>query len=300
MPVPAFITENAPLAGLTTFRVGGAARYLARPANGEDVAAAFDFAARRSLPVLVLGGGSNLLIADDGVEAVVLRLSAEGEFGAIEAEAPGLWRVGAAAPLPALVAETIRRGRAGLESFAGIPGRAGGAAAMNAGSATIGIGTFVQEATVCSPDGARAVLDAAALGFSYRHSELRQGGRVALSFKMCFPDTAEPEALERAAREFRGKKRAAQPLDAPSAGCIFKNPPDARAGALLDAAGCKGMTDGGARVSGLHANFIVNDGGATAAGIARLAARMRERVRNACGVRLETEIITWGNVWENA
>ncbi len=292
MKLPEYIAGNVPLAPLTAFRAGGAARYLARPAREEDVAATLAFARARSLPVLVLGGGSNLLVADGGVEAVVVALSDAGEFGRIDRSGDGDWRVGAAVSLPALVAATVREGRAGLAPLAGIPGRVGGAVAMNAGGGAGGasMGDVVREAAAYAPDGGRRVF---APAFGYRRSDL--GGMIALSFTLRFPGADAPERLAEAARGFRERKAAAQPLGAPSAGCVFKNPDGDSAGRLLDAAGCKGLTEGGARVSERHANFIVSDGTASAGDIARLAARMRERVRDRFGVALEREIVLWGD-----
>ncbi len=297
MDLPARIRENVPLAPLTTFRIGGAARFFSAPADEEEVAAALAFAKQRSLPVLVLGGGSNVLVSDSGVEAMVVSLSGEGAFGRISVEDAGdAWRVGAAVPLPALVAETVRRGRAGLTALAGIPGRVGGAAAMNAGGSAGGValGTFIREAVAYTPEGERRVF---APAFGYRQSDL--GGMIAVSFRMRFPDADDPEQLAASLREFREKKAAAQPLGLPSAGCIFKNPPNTSAGRLLDEAGCKGMAEGGARVSDRHANFIVSEGAATSADIATLAARMRERVWEHAGVRLEREIKLWGEHEQN-
>jgi UDP-N-acetylmuramate dehydrogenase len=289
--LPAYIAENVPLAPLTTLRAGGAARYLSRPASALEVTETLALAERLSLPVLVLGGGSNILVADEGVDAMVVSLADTGEFGKIEYEGNGILRVGAAVPLPALVAETVRLGMAGLAPMAGIPGSVGGAAAMNAGSADAGIGTFVREALVCAPECGLRVMGREELGFSYRHSNL--GGTVALSFLMHFPDAGEPEQLAESAREFLEKKKASQPLGQPSAGCVFKNPPNISAGALLDAAGCKNMVQGGARVSEVHANFIVTDGAARSLDIAALAMRMRKKVADSVGVRLEPEIIFW-------
>lgn len=291
MTLPGHIAENVPLAPLTTFRAGGPARFLSRPADEGEVAEAIAFARARSLPVLVLGGGSNLLVADGGVEAVVVALSDAGEFGKINIGEDGLWRVGAAVSLSALVAATVREGRAGLCALSGIPGRVGGAVAMNAGGGADApsMGDVVREALAYALDGGRRVF---APSFAYRRSDL--GGMIALSFLLRFSGTEEPERLAASARAFREHKAATQPLGLPSAGCVFRNPPGASAGKLLDGAGCKGMAEGGARVSERHANFIVAGGGAKSGDIARLAARMRERVRERAGVRLEPEIRLWG------
>lgn len=296
MRLPDFIQENVPLAAKTTFGVGGPARFFACPENAEQIAEAFATARGAKLPVITLGGGSNLLVADAGVEAMVVKLSGAGAFGSIRINAvdESRWSVGAAVGLQNLVAATIRSGRAGLESMAGIPGLVGGAVAMNAGASSGGVGQYVLGADVFDMEsGARRYLAPPELAFSYRKSTVR--GLLAVTFDMALLETAEPEALLAAFREQRERKKMSQPLAVPSAGCVFKNPPGDTAGALLDAAGCKGMSEGNARVSELHANFIVIGGPACARDIATLALRMREAVWRSAGVRLELEIALWGN-----
>lgn len=299
---PEWIADNVALAPYTTMRVGGPARWFAQPGTVEEVAATLNFAAKRSVPVLLLGGGSNLVVADAGVEAVVMRLRRDCEFGFVRQEAdPLVWTVGAAAPLPGLVTALQERGVAGLEHLAGIPGSAGGAAAMNAGSAEQGFGEVVMQARVMDSSGKEHIWTAKELAFGYRHSALSGGGVIALGFSLLLSGLEEPEELGRRARERRDAKTATQPLAFASAGCIFRNPHDTSAGRLLDEAGCKGMVEGGAEVSGLHANFIINAAGATARDVAVLAARMRDAVRQRCGVVLEPEITWWGEekAWQN-
>ncbi len=292
---PEWITDNVPLAPYTTMRVGGPARWFAQPGTAGEVAATLDFAAKRNVPVLMLGGGSNLVVADKGVRAVVLRLRRDCEFGFVKQEAnPLVWTVGAAAPLPGLLAALQERGVAGLEHMAGIPGSVGGAAAMNAGSAEQGFGEVVMQARVMDSSGKEHTWTAKELAFGYRKSALAGAGVIALGFSLLLTGLEEPEELARRARERRDMKVATQPLAFASAGCIFKNPHDTSAGKLLDEAGCKGMMEGGAEVSGLHANFIINAADATARDVAVLAARMREKVRKRFGVELEREITWWG------
>lgn len=295
MTPPSRVRERVPLAGLTTFGIGGPARYLAEPRTRGELASCLAFAHRSGLPVLVLGGGSNLLVADAGVEALVLRLSAEGEFGMLEqrADDPLSWRVGAAAPLPALVAATAERGVAGLESLAGIPGTAGGAAAMNCGGGEGGFGTWIEEAEVYDSAGTPHILRPPELRFFYRGSTL--GGSLAAVFAMRFPGREDAAALLARLREHRERKRETQPLSLPSAGCVFKNPPGHSAGLLLDRAGCKDMREGDAGVSSRHANFIVNLGKAGSRDVAALAGRMRKAVAESAGIVLEPEIILWGD-----
>ncbi len=295
------IRENVPLAGLTTFKIGGPARWFAAPADREEVRTALAFACERDIPVLVMGGGSNLLVADAGVEALVIRLDAEGEFGGIQPDWPGggegraglAWRVGAAASLPERVGRLAREGVCGTEAFAGIPGRVGGAAAMNAGAAAGGFGQFVSAAEVADLGGNVARLDREALNFTYRGSALP--GRLALSFELRFTETGDGRELVNRAKSYLDRKRSTQPLAFPSAGCVFKNPSGtSSAGALLDWSGCKGMREGGAEVSSQHANFIINRGGASCREVVLLLSRLREVVRERHGIVLEPEIRLWG------
>ncbi|MDR1612746.1 MAG: UDP-N-acetylmuramate dehydrogenase [Planctomycetota bacterium] len=294
MPAERGVAENEPLAPLTSFRIGGPARWFARPKTLAGVRDALDFSEREGSPPLFLGGGNNLLVADAGVDGLVVRLDPGGDFGRIEQDAddPLVWRVGAAASFPKLVADTLRRGVSGLEEFAGIPGSVGGAAAMNAGSARRGLGGFVRSALVSGADGATRRIAAEDMEFRYRGSSL--AGSLALEFEFRFASLEPPAELLDRARRVREEKVRNQPLDQPSAGCIFKNPAGDSAGMLLDAAGSKGMREGGAAVSDRHANFIVNVGDATAYEVAALAARMRNAVRARFGVELEPEVRCWG------
>ncbi len=290
------MTRDAPLAPLTTFGIGGPADWLARPAAREELSMAADMAGELGLPLLPLGGGSNLLIADSGVRAVVVRLEGPGDFSRIAQDPDDdcLWHVGAAAPLAAFVAATIEKGVSGLEALAGIPGRVGGAVAMNAGAWNSCVGDFVIEADLFDPArGAFRAVPGRDLGFAYRRGGL--DGMIALGFVFRFSERPGTEIAAARAKECRDRKKSAQPVDARSAGCVFKNPPGEFAGALLDRAGCKKMREGGAEVSGLHANFIVNRGGAGSADVARLAARMRDMVRERFGIELEPELLFWGD-----
>lgn len=294
MGAPEALVENEPLAPLTTFGIGGPARWFAQLKTVDEARRAVAFAALRKLRVHIIGGGSNLLVADGGVDGLVLRLDGTDEFGRIEPEFsdPPVWRVGAAVPLPRLVGETIRRGVAGLEEFSGLPGTVGGAAAMNAGGATSGFGDLVAAALVIDADGEVRRLTGGELSFAYRRSSL--AGSLAIGFELRFPGMIAPEDLILKAARARERKAERQPLDKRSAGCIFKNPSGVSAGKLLDDAGCKGMRAGGAEVSEVHANFIVNAGGAGARDVATLAAAMHGRVRERLGVELEPEVKCWG------
>lgn len=290
---PECIEEGRVLAGLTTFGIGGAARYFSEPSTIAEVVETYAFAREAGVPVAVLGGGSNVLVADAGVEAVVMRLGAEGfsEVTPDESE-PLVWRVGAAAGLQGVLEKAAEAGLRGLEALAGIPGRIGGAAVMNAGGSQAGIGNCIEAAEGVDDSGGTFRLCGEALGFRYRGSGLAGLGVLGLSIRFAGRD--EPEAIRARMAKCRKMKTANQPVGAASAGCVFANPSGDSAGRLLDRAGCKGMREGGAVVSDVHANFIVNAGGASSGDVARLAQRMRERVLAGTGIVLECEIRLWG------
>ncbi|MDR1520329.1 MAG: UDP-N-acetylmuramate dehydrogenase [Planctomycetota bacterium] len=295
MKLPPFIRENVPLAGLTTFSIGGPVRWLAEPANREELRIALALAGELGVEARPLGGGSNILAADAGFAGMAIRLSPEGEFGTLHPDPVSSlrWRAGAAVGLPALLLALADRGVAGAEFLAGIPGRLGGAAIMNAGGRDRGFGQFIAEVEVFSLAGGEQVLKGADLSFGYRRSSL--AGGMAIGFVLVFPAADAPGAVRARMRDFLERKGRTQPLGQPSAGCVFRNPPGASAGALLDRAGCKKFREGGAGVSGRHANFIVNLGGAAARDAAVLARRMRLAAAADSGVWLEPEIVLWGD-----
>ncbi|MCC8116019.1 MAG: UDP-N-acetylmuramate dehydrogenase [Planctomycetes bacterium] len=293
MALPGYIRENVTLAPFTSFGIGGPARWLAEPATRDDVRDAFALAREWGVRIYILGGGSNLLVADDGVDGMVVRLAASGLFGRVEAREDGLsWSIGSAAPLAAFVRETVGAGVRGLESLAGIPGTVGGAVTMNSGAAGGGIGRFVTGADIVRFDGTAEFLGRDGLAFDYRTSAISE--MLALRFDFAFTDRDDPFVLRDSVRRHRERKRASQPLTIPSAGCVFKNPPGDSAGSLLDEAGGKGRRDNDAVVSRVHANFVVNQANATAMDVFRLVVRMRELVWRRTGIVLEPEIRLWG------
>lgn len=301
MKLPGFIRENVSLRKLTTFGIGGPARWLAEPGDFFELRQALAYAGETGAKVKILGGGSNLLAADSGVDAMVIRMSRHGEFGQLSqaADNPLAWRCGSAVLLASLIGETSGRGVAGLETLAGIPGSVGGAARMNCGSGDGCIGDVIAKAAVCDFSGNRLELGASELAFSYRQSGL--GKFIAVAFELRFPKLESPESIARRLTKCRTRKKASQPLNLASAGCFFKNPADRpAAGALIDSAGCKGMSVGDAEVSTLHGNFIVNRGSATCADVVALAGRVRKAVSECHGVRLAPEVAMWGNESEFA
>ncbi len=288
------LRQNVALGQLTTFRIGGRAKWFAEPANAVELAELLHFAEEENLKTYILGGGSNLLIADQGLDGLVIKLSAKGEFGGIAQDErnPGLYRVGAAESFPCLVSAVVGDGFAGLEEFAGIPGSVGGALLQNAGTAAAGMGEYVVKAAVMDFSGRVRQVAAPELRFSYRGSSIY--GLIALWAEMYFPARMAVSQLRKKLHNRLELKTATQPIDLASAGCIFKNPGEKSAGYYLDQAGCKGLRSGDAEVSVLHANFIVNLGKASSRDVAALVGKMRQAVRKQFGIALELEIKLWG------
>ncbi|HEV8211543.1 MAG TPA: UDP-N-acetylmuramate dehydrogenase [Vicinamibacterales bacterium] len=296
---PERLRSRAPLAPLTTFRVGGPADWLIETRNSDEIERALSIARAAGVRVTILGGGSNVLVADSGVRGLVIRPRG-GEVRAID---DGCIRADAAVTINGLVRWTINHGRAGLEAWAGTPGTVGGAIFGNAHFAGRPIADVVTGVRLVSPEGARSDVPASAMAFGYDRSRLQQSGEVLLSadFRV---SAGDPAALRAVARESLAFRKRTQPLDTPSAGCVFQNPERGRdavpdgipwsAGALVDRAGLKGVAVGGARVSPTHGNFIVNEGAATAADIKALIDRCKAVVRERFGVNLREEIVYLG------
>lgn len=290
----ALVRENISLADKTTFRIGGSARYYLVAGNTTELRQAAEWAYGKNIPWLCLGGGSNLLIHDRGVDCLVVKLAPDGEFGQIaQLGAEGLrWRVGCAALLPVFVRKMADCGVRGLEKLSGIPGTVGGALKMNAGIPSAAIGDHITAATCIDNGGQLHTCERDELAFAYRHSGIAD--KFAVSAEFLFSEKDDPASLLSTIQQQRSLKAEKQPLALRSAGCIFKNPEGFAAGQLIDQAGCKGLRQGDAEVSSLHANFIVNTGQATAMDVSMLIKKVRERVHDRHGVWLELEIKTWG------
>ncbi len=296
------LRRHVPLAPMTTFRVGGAAEWLVETRSSGEIVAALGLATRAGAPVTILGGGSNVLVSDSGVRGLVIRPRG-GEIAQVDA---GHVRADAAVTINGLVRWTINHGCAGLEAWAGTPGTVGGGIFGNAHFGGRLIGDLVAEVRLVSRDGEVRDVPRDEMAFGYDRSRLQNSGEVLLSAVFAV-SRGEPAALRRTARTSLAFRKQTQPLESPSAGCIFQNPDRSRgdavpaglpwsAGALVDRAGLKGTAIGGARVSPAHGNFIVNDGTATAADIRRLIARCRDEVRRQFGVELREEIVYLGDV----
>lgn len=293
------VHQNAPLAPLTTLRVGGPAELLAEVRSSDEALLALRLANEAGVGVSWLGGGSNLLVADRGVRGLVVRWHG----GFVTSPAADLVRAEAGATINGLVRYTIGHALAGLAQWAGTPGTVGGAVRGNAHFQGRTIGAAIVSVCVAAKDGTVAQVTAAEMEFAYDTSRLQRTGEVALAvdFRVA---PGDPAALRDEARRSLAFRKRTQPLALPSAGCVFQNPDPARvrlpdgmppsAGALVDAAGLKGEACGGARVSPVHANFVVNEGGASARDVAALIERMRGAVAERFGVRLEEEIVRLG------
>lgn len=280
------VRTDVPLGRLTTFKIGGPAAVVVTPESVEALSAAQRLLRDAGAPVLVLGNGSNLLVADEGFDGVVIRIgSAFGDYAAV---GPDRLRVGAGTMWSRLMRFLMNEGWTGLEFGAGIPGTLGGAVATNAGTRGGDTSGALIEAEIVESTGDVVVKSLQELGFRYRHCELPEGAVVTSTLLRVGRD--DPEKVTATIRGFLAERRRDQPEREPSAGCIFKNPPGRSAGLLIDQAGLKGQSEGPAIISPVHGNFIINRGGATATDVLRLIERIRERIRTEHGIELELEV----------
>ena len=288
-----FCAFDYPLARHTWYRVGGPAEAFARPRNHDELARLLRRCDDEDVPVRTLGLGANVLVADEGVPGVVVRLD-ERAWQAVEIDGDRV-TVGGGCDVQKLTLRAAREGLAGLECMAGIPGTVGGCVRMNAGGRFGDFGSRVLSVKLM--DGAGRTFERAAddLHFDYRRSGL-PADAVVLSATLDLRRD-DPQAVSRRTKEVWAYKRDSQPLNTKnegrSAGCMFKNPPGDSAGRLIDAAGCKGLAIGGAEVSRRHANFVVSRDGCRAADLLRLSELVMERVADAAGVALEREVQVW-------
>jgi len=280
------VKANELLGRRTTLRVGGPAEYFVEAQSLRDVADTVHASRESGLPLHVLGGGSNLLIPDDGVSGIVLSLHGLKKINVFGSKV----HVQAGANLSALVARCSTQGLAGPQSLAGIPGSVGGALAMNAGGRYGEIADYVERVIWISPRGELESRYREEIEFGYRISELRHGVVIEAVLQ---GHTGEPKQLIAQAREILQQKLAAQPYSEFSAGCAFKNPKGQSAGRIIDAAGCKGLRVGGATVSDRHGNFIVNTGEARASDVLELMRLVTARVLEAHGIELQPEVQIW-------
>lgn len=301
--IPIGIRSDADLASYNSWHVGGTADFLAEPTNESELEAALRFGHENSLPITLLGGGTNVLISDKGVRGLVIALK---RFARVEtSEENGRFHVEAlAGSSKSELLKVFLKARLEPAIFlAGIPGDVGGGVVMNAGIAeSIVPREFVEitdkievwrweSGTEFKIE--KKIIDAKTLNWSYRHCEGWRPGVIAKVW-MSWPMQPQADVLERV-KKANQTRLVKQPLDLPSCGSVFVNPPGTSAGRIIESSGLKGFAIGGAKVSEKHANFIVNTGGATAANIRDVIEHVRNRVREASGIELKTEVILFGD-----
>ena len=284
------VQKDFPLGPMTTFGVGGKARYFVRPRTDDQLRETIERCAEKRLDVHAIGRGSNILVRDEGVKGAVIQLDGNA-FGRITIE-EDLLRAGAAAPLPKMVAEAARQSLSGLECLVGVPGTAGGGVRTNAGGAYGDIGQTVERIKVMDAHGETFYREREDLAFGYRTSNV--SARFVLDVELrLLRDSVS--AINKRMKKIWIAKKNSQPMSAATAGCVFKNPRGLAAGLLIDQAGLKGTAVGGAAVSRKHANYIVvRDKKKTkAADVLALIELVRKAVKDRFDVYLELEIEVW-------
>ncbi len=283
------VRRDAPLDRHVAFRIGGPADILVIPNNITELRTATTVLFSEGIHPVILGQGSNVLVGDRGVRGVVVKIGK----GLDRVEIDGTRVIAeAGAGLPSLALRTARRGLAGLEFAAGIPASVGGGVVMNAGAHGHAMAQIVGSADVLTPDGERR-LDRDALGWDYRSTALQGQPWVVATVTMVL-QSEDPAAIRARLDAWLAHRGATQPIGPPSSGCIFRNPPRDHAGRLIDLVGAKGLAVGAACVSEVHANYIVNQGGATAADVRALADQIRARVAERTGITLNLEVTLLG------
>jgi len=281
------VIPDKPMRDMTSLRIGGAADYFVIPEDLDDLRKILTFCKEGNFPVFIIGNGTKLLVKDEGLRGVVVKLGSS--FKQIENHGKVI-RVGASVDLSALINFTVDRSLSGLELLAGIPGTVGGAVVRNAGAFGKSLSEKILSVKVLAEDNSDLVLLRDDMEFGYRTSTFwKNKSWVVVEVRLGLtPGTRE--RIFSLMREARRKKTLTQPLSLPSAGCIFKNPPSFSAGFLIQQAGCAGMRIGDAEVSSHHSNFIVNKGRATAKDMLELMKEVQMRVKDKFGIVLETEL----------
>lgn len=284
-----FVSYDEPLAAHTWFRLGGPARYWAEPRTYEELKTLIKRCREHEIEMYVLGRGSNLLVADEGVDGMVVHMT-DKYFGDIQVEESGVVRAGAGASLNRLLQVCARKGLTGMECLVGIPGSVGGAVRINAGGRFGDIGNVAKSVRLIDSSGYEFARERHDIYFGYRMTNIMARFIVEVEFGLV-PD--DPEHIARTIKEIWLLKKNSQPTDSRNAGCVFKNPRALSAGALIDKAGLKGTQVGGAKVSERHANFLVAEDGATSKDVLGLIELIQQRVRERFDVELELELEIW-------
>lgn len=284
------IRQGVALEKYTTLRVGGPADYFMEPKTEEEICGALKAAADCNIPVLLIGNGSNLLIRDGGFRGAVIRLGKN--FSALQRTADGIYAQ-AGALLSNLAHFALEEELTGLEFAQGIPGAVGGGVYMNAGAYGGEMCQVVSSVRILQ-DGEIREISASEMAFSYRHTKAMDEKWIILgaSFHL---EKGDPEAIDALMRDLAARRREKQPLEYPSAGSFFKRPTGYFAGALIEQAGLKGVSVGGAQVSEKHAGFLINRGGATAADFIALKEKIQQVIQEKFGVQMENEVRILGN-----
>ena len=284
------IILDAPMKKYTTYKIGGPADCLVLPKDGEDIAAVIRFANENGIPYMVIGNGSNLLVSDDGIEGIVIRIG----------DSMGEWHMDGnllvaqtGCILSRMARETAKLGYKGIEWAAGIPASLGGAAYMNAGAYGHFFYETLEAVEFIDEDGELKVAKKEELEYSYRHTSLMDRNAIVTKVMLRLVEANAEELVNSVDATLR-LRREKQPLEWPSAGSVFKNPEGSHAGYLVELCGLRGLPHGGAQVSEKHGNFIVNKGDATAADVLALIEQVREVVAKEKGYCLETEVLRVG------
>ncbi|MDF5735878.1 MULTISPECIES: UDP-N-acetylmuramate dehydrogenase [unclassified Nostoc] len=282
------IKPQASLSAFTSYRVGGAADLYVAPRNLEALQASLKYAKERDLKVTTLGAGSNLLVSDRGISGLVIA-TRHLRFSNFDPD-KGQLTVAAGESIPSLVWAAAELGWQGLEWAVGIPGTAGGAVVMNAGAHNSCIADMLVSAQVLSPDGTLETLTPNQLGYSYRTSLLQGGDRIVTQATLQLAPGADPAKVVAITKQHKKHRLSTQPYNFPSCGSVFRNPKPYSAGWLIEQTGLKGYQIGGAQVALLHANFIVNRGGAKASDIFCLIRHIQHQVQERWAINLEPEV----------
>ncbi len=287
-----------PMRRHTTLRVGGAARIFCLPRNIREMLNVLAWTRDNDVPHFVLGGGSNLLVADSGVEGLVIKTTSTSD-GITTVnhtdEGDTVWRVSAGSKLGVVVNKAVHQGLGGLEKLAGIPGTVGGAVVMNAGANNSTIADSLLNVEVWDSEEKDLMeFDVSDCNFGYRSSIFQQRQQFIVVNSRLQLTEGDRDKLQKTVARRLSDRRQKQPVKWPSAGCVFRNPSETAAGYLIESAGWKGRRVGGAMVSKVHANFIVNCGGAKAEDVLKLIDGIRESIQQNFGIELELEIKTWG------